>query len=184
MRHNKGFETSFRPLLNLAFGLLSLSLVGCGERHNDDDLVVVNPEAPNQGADAVGGNGFVVSGPNQGGNSLGDCLIDLRQDVIINPKGGSIRVIFSGKVAKPTECLKENRAPVLLVSSPVEFSIHPNYGCKVTQGEFNVRCNGPLVKVTDDGRIDITINGDGQFDYSKVRMRLGYEKAPATAAQN
>lgn len=157
---------------------LLLGVSACGQR-NEQDLEQISPTSQN--SDAVGETGgFVVSGkatenPSNGTSNNPACVVDLEQDVVINPKGGTIRAIFSGKQEKQHECRKDFKSEVLYISSPTEFSIDPGYACKVSKGEFNVRCNGKLVRYTDAGLFQLTIAGDGQFDSTKIRMRIVFE---------
>lgn len=185
MDHKIAAEKQASPWSLILLPALLLS-VSCGQRNNQDLEEIKPPPPENQeNSNAVSSGGFVVQGGAavQPGALPDKCTIDLKQDVIINPKGSVIRAMFSGKVASLPECEKDGRTAVLYISSPTEFSIDPGYSCKVMAGEFNVRCSGSLVKFTDAGNFQLSISGDGQFESTKIRMRVTFEKPAASDAK-
>jgi hypothetical protein len=146
--------------------LFAWTLIQCGVQK---ETAIENPPSQSKGT----GSEFVVGGGKSENAEpvKGQCQTDLRQDVIINPNASGITALFSGKL--DPACVGSKKL-VLLIYAPGEFSVAPEYRCLLSEGEFNVKCTGPLVRLSE-GNFSISLTGGPQFNSQPIRMKLSVE---------
>lgn len=172
-------------VISLPFALWILWLVtGCGplgqasdegDAEQVENQQTMQPQGNSSNAEADDGSAISIGNAIAHKPTSDGCTVDLFQDVTINPKDGNIRAMYSARIQKYAECAGTDKSPVLYLSTQKEFKIDSKYGCKLVNGIYNVRCDGPEVKFTSTGHFQITITGDGQFDPDKIKMRMTYE---------
>ena len=156
--------------------LLALIVPACGSKRQEDlnDESAKTALNPSQGKAA-----FEIPSTNSDtvAKNADPCALDLEQKTIIRPGESTIDASFSGKTDLAA-CSSDGKHPVLYINAQLASFLPPAaLDCQPkVSGEFNIRCLSPSAYIGSDGAVNILIKANAEYQSSKVRMRVMYEK--------
>ena len=153
----------------------ALLVPGCGSKRQED-LADERKTAPNPNQHK-GAFEIPASNSDTVVKNADPCVLDLEQKTMLRPGETTIDASFSGKT-DVHGCGSEGKRAVLYINAEMASFLPPAaLDCQPKPSkDFNIRCLSPGAFIGADGVVNILIKANADYQSSKVRMRISYEK--------
>ena len=156
----------FLSLFSVGFGALS-----CGSRKNEDSETEKKQDRESEKAPLViGSNNSVADSVAVSGT----CEVELKQSSEFDPSqpDAQVVVVFKGKLEE--RCVNSGLKSQMLIFSSSKLSI-PGATCGPHAGEFNLQCQGDILRSDASGGLEIRFeSNENQDQLSKLRIKVKY----------
>ena len=148
----------------------------CGSKRQEDINDESSKTAPNPNQ-SKGAFEIPTTNSDTVAKSSDPCALDLEQKTVLRPGESTIDASFAGKTDVQA-CSADGKHPVLYSGAQLASFLPPSaLDCQPKPaGEFNIRCLSPGSFIAGDGTVNILIKANAEYQSSKVRMRIMYEK--------